>query len=52
MTNKPSVAAGRNDTGLVRLHKAKKTDRIDGAVATTMAVSRAAANDKIGRAHV
>ncbi|MEO9335956.1 terminase TerL endonuclease subunit [Mesorhizobium sp. SB112] len=40
-----SVVASRNDTGLVRMHKAKKTDRIDGAVAAAMAVSRAAAND-------
>ena len=40
-----SVVASRNDTGLVRMHKAKKTDRIDGAVAAVMAVSRAAAND-------
>jgi phage terminase large subunit-like protein len=27
------------------MHKGKKTDRIDGAVAAVMAVSRAAAND-------
>lgn len=40
-----SVVASRNDTGLVRLHKGKKTDRIDGAVATAMAVSRASMND-------
>jgi phage terminase large subunit-like protein len=40
-----SVVASRNDTGLVRMHKGKKTDRIDGAVAAVMAVSRAAAND-------
>jgi phage terminase large subunit-like protein len=40
-----SVVASRNDTGLVRLHKGKKTDRIDGAVAAVMAVSRAATND-------
>ncbi len=40
-----SVVASRNDTGLVRMHKAKKTDRIDGAVAAVMAVARAAAND-------
>lgn len=40
-----SVVASRNDTGLVRMHKAKKTDRIDGAVATAMAVSRASLND-------
>lgn len=40
-----SVVASRNDTGLVRMHKGKKTDRIDGAVAAAMAVSRAAAND-------
>lgn len=36
-----SVVASRNDTGLVRMHKGKKTDRIDGAVAAAMAVSRA-----------
>lgn len=40
-----SVVASRSDTGLVRMHKAKKTDRIDGAVAAAMAVSRAVAND-------
>ncbi|MCR4520966.1 terminase large subunit [Bosea sp. 47.2.35] len=40
-----SVVASRNDTGLVRMHKGKKTDRIDGAVAAAMAVARAAAND-------
>lgn len=40
-----SVVASRNDTGLVRMHKAKKTDRIDGAVAAVMAVARAVAND-------
>lgn len=40
-----SVVASRNDTGLVRMHKGKKTDRIDGAVAAAMAVARAAANE-------
>jgi phage terminase large subunit-like protein len=40
-----SVVASRNDTGLVRMHKGRKTDRIDGAVAAAMAVARAAAND-------
>jgi len=40
-----SVVASRNDTGLTRMHKAKRTDRIDGAVAAAMAVSRAVAND-------
>ncbi|MHA6646354.1 terminase large subunit [Mesorhizobium sp. A623] len=40
-----SVVASRNDTGLVRMHKGKKTDRIDGAVAAAMAVARAAMND-------
>lgn len=40
-----SVVASRNDTGLVRMHKGKKTDRIDGAVAAAMAVARAAVND-------
>lgn len=40
-----SVVASRNDTGLVRMHTAKKTDRKDGAVACAMAVSRAVAND-------
>ena len=38
-----SVVASRNDTGLVRMHKGRKTDRIDGAVAAAMAVSRACA---------
>lgn len=36
-----SVVASRNDTGLVRMHKSKKTDRIDGATAAAMAVHRA-----------
>lgn len=40
-----SVVASRNDTGLVRMHKAKNTDRIDGAVAAVMAVARATMND-------
>lgn len=40
-----SVVASRNDTGLVRMHKGKKTDRIDGAVAAAMAVARAVMND-------
>lgn len=40
-----SVVASRNDTGLVRMHKGKKTDRIDGAVAAAMAVSRAVAGE-------
>lgn len=39
------VVASRNDTGLVRMHKGKKTDRIDGAVACAMAVARAVANN-------
>ncbi|HEV7335555.1 MAG TPA: terminase TerL endonuclease subunit [Bosea sp. (in: a-proteobacteria)] len=40
-----SVVASRNDTGLIRMHKGKKTDRIDGAVAAAMAVARAAMNE-------
>lgn len=40
-----SVVASRNDTGLVRMHKGRNTDRIDGAVAAAMAVARAAMND-------
>ncbi|MEX0408554.1 terminase TerL endonuclease subunit [Aquibium sp. LZ166] len=41
-----SVVATRGDTGLVRMHKATRFDRIDGAVAAAMAVGRAiAAND-------
>ena len=36
-----SVVASRGDTGLVRMHKDKRTDRIDGAIAAAMAVSRA-----------
>ena len=40
-----SVVASRNDTGLVRMHKATRFDRIDGAVASAMAVSRATTND-------
>ena len=40
-----SVVASRNDTGLIRMHKGRRTDRIDGAVAAAMAVSRAVAAD-------
>lgn len=41
-----SVVASRNETtGLVRMHKGKKTDRIDGAVASAMAVHRAVVGD-------
>jgi len=36
-----SVVASTNDTGLTRMHKATRTDRIDGAIAAAMAVSRA-----------
>lgn len=40
------VVASRNETtGLVRMHKGKKTDRIDGAVAAAMAVHRACAGE-------
>ncbi len=38
-----SVVASRSESGLTRMHKARKTDRIDGAVAAAMAVSRACA---------
>ncbi|ADH89368.1 Terminase [Ancylobacter novellus DSM 506] len=41
-----SVVASRNDTGLVRMHKGKRTDRIDGAVAAAMAVGRASQGEK------
>lgn len=41
-----SVVASRNPTsGLIRMHKGKKTDRIDGAIAAAMAVSRACAGE-------
>ncbi|SLN62236.1 Phage Terminase [Roseovarius litorisediminis] len=41
-----SVVASRNQTtGLTRMHKSKKTDRIDGAIASAMAVSRACAGE-------
>jgi phage terminase large subunit-like protein len=40
------VVASRNEqSGLTRMHKGKKTDRIDGAVATAMAVHRAVAGE-------
>lgn len=45
------VVASRNDTGLVRMHKGKKTDRIDGAVAAAMAIARAVANDNAPTLH-
>ncbi|WP_108262285.1 terminase large subunit [Mangrovicoccus ximenensis] len=35
-----SVVAVRTDTGLVKMHKGQKTDRIDGAVAAAMAIYR------------
>lgn len=35
-----SVVAVRTDNGLVKMHKGKKTDRIDGAVAAAMAIYR------------
>lgn len=38
-----NVVASRSDSGLIRMHKGKKTDRIDGAIAAAMAVSRACA---------
>ncbi|QFS82347.1 terminase large subunit [Roseivivax sp. THAF197b] len=39
-----NVVASRNDnSGLIRMHKARKTDRIDAAIAAAMAVSRACA---------
>ena len=39
-----SVVASRNETtGLTRMHKGKRTDRIDAAIAAAMAVSRACA---------
>ncbi|MBE7183434.1 MAG: terminase large subunit [Methylobacterium mesophilicum] len=41
-----SVVASRGDTGLVRMHKASRFDRIDGAVAAAMSVSRAVSADQ------
>lgn len=39
-----NVVVSRNETtGLIRMHKGKKTDRIDGAIAAAMAVHRAVA---------
>lgn len=40
-----SVVISRGDSGFPRMHKGKNTDRIDGAVAAAMAVSRASLND-------
>lgn len=41
-----SAVASRNaTTGLIRMHKGKTTDRIDGAVASAMAVHRAVAGE-------
>lgn len=39
------VVVSRTNSGLVLMHKAKKTDRKDGATACAMAVARAVAND-------
>ncbi len=40
-----SVVASRSESGITRMHKGKKTDRIDGAVATAMAVHRASSGE-------
>ena len=40
-----NVVASRSDSGLTRMHKGRKQDRIDGAVAAAMAVSRALAGE-------
>ncbi|TYB85529.1 terminase large subunit [Oceaniovalibus sp. ACAM 378] len=40
-----SVVASRSESGLTRMHKGKKTDRIDGAVACAIAVHRASAGE-------
>ncbi len=40
-----SVVASRSESGITRMHKGKKTDRIDGAVACSMAVHRASAGE-------
>lgn len=42
-----NVAIHTDSAGNRTMHKGKSTDRIDGAVATWMAVSRAAANDVV-----
>ncbi|ATU92006.1 terminase large subunit [Phyllobacterium zundukense] len=46
-----SVVASRGDTGLVRMHKAANNNRIDGAVAAAMAVSRACNAETTGSIH-
>lgn len=40
-----SVVASRSESGLTRMHKGKKTDRIDGTVAAAMAVHRASVGE-------
>ena len=40
-----SVVVTVGDTGMTRMHKGTRRDRIDGAVAAAMAVGRAAANN-------
>lgn len=40
-----NVVASRSDAGLIRMHKARRTDRIDAAIASAMAVNRALAGD-------
>lgn len=48
-THCANVVASRNETtGLTKMHKARRTDRIDAAVACAMAVSRACAGDAAG----
>ena len=44
-----SVVASRGDTGLIRLHKGGRFDRIDAAIAAAMSVSRAVSNDIASR---
>ena len=47
-----NVVASRNPvTGLTRMHKARRTDRIDAAVAASMAVSRALTGDSLRSAY-
>ena len=40
-----SVVAVRTDSGLVKMHKGRKTDRIDGAIAAAMAIYRLTAGE-------
>ncbi|GKX34655.1 MAG: terminase [Rhizobiaceae bacterium MnEN-MB40S] len=46
-----TVVVSYNDTGLPRLHKGRQVDRIDGAIAAAMAISRSVTSDSAPSIH-